>query len=344
SDLAVADVAGRYMTTFMWTIVPSLAYIAIRSFLVAMDNSKVAALIVWGAVPLNALLDYILIFGAFGMPELNVEGAGLASSIVSCCMFVVGALYVGLSPQYRKFQIFKNFWRPDWEIFKKLFRLGAPMSIRTSIEEGTFTFSAIVIGWIGVAELAAHSIIVTVLAVFFLINVGIASGTTSRVGFAFGQKDYDKTRENGWVGICVAASFSVVAAILVGVFSSEIVSLILSVDTEDAERVTEIAAIIMVIAAITIIPDGTQIGISGALDGINETRMPMINALIAYWGLGFACAWYLAFHLDMGVVGFWYGILTGLTMNMTLNYLTFWYLVRNNQRLEKQQLLADTEG
>ncbi len=340
-DPNIANIAGRYMDYFMWSLLPAVAFVALRSFCVGLQQAKLAAYITWSIVPLNALLDYVLIFGGFGIPAMHIEGAGLATSITSITLFVVLAIVIAYKTPFKEYQIFANFWRPDWIIFRKLFTLGSPIAIRVTLEEGIFAASALMIGLIGVVELAAHSILVTILSISYMFSVGIADATTSRVGYEFGARNYIQSRANGWIGIAVAASFMGCAALIAFTFPSEISGFILDASTPNAEEVLILAASLLVVGAATQIPDGIQLVIAGCLAGVNDTKAPMYTALICYWGIGLFSAWVLAFKMDMGVIGFWIGLFIGLVGNAVVNSIRYWWLAHNDDRLDKQQLLAE---
>ena len=339
-DAQIAEIAGRYMSYFMWSLMPAVGYVALRSFAIGLQQANLIAYITWAAVPVNAVLDYVLIFGAFDLPAMGIEGAGLATTLVASGEFLIVAIVVIYKEPFKEYQVFTNFWRPDWMIFRKLFTLGTPIAIRVTLEEGVFTASAILIGWIGVIELAAHSIIITVLSITYMFSIGIADAATSRVGFEFGAKNYVQTRINGWIGIAVVVTFMTLSAIVLVSFPIELSSLILDSTTDRADEVLLIAGTLLVVAAATQIPDGIQLVIAGCLAGINDTKAPMYTALICYWGLGFLIAWILAFEMEMGVVGFWIGLLIGLFTNSIVNSIRFWYLAHNDARLDKQQLLT----
>ncbi|WP_420549436.1 MATE family efflux transporter [Curvivirga sp.] len=340
---SLAITAGRYTDYLMWSFLPAVAFVSLRCFFVGMQQAKMAAVIVWSAVPINAGLDYLLIFGGFGIPALDIEGAGIATTIVSTMIFIAGAITVTFKQPFADYQIFKNFWRPDWEIFTRLFKLGTPMSIRLTLEESVFTVSAILLGWLGIIELAAHTIIMVILGTTYMISLGIADATTSRVGYEFGAKNYIQARQNGWVGFFATLTFTITAALIVIIFSTEISEFILDPSTERADEVLFVAAGVMLIAAFSQIPDGIQLSIAGCLAALNDTKVPMFASIFCYWGLGFSIAWLLAFELDMGVAGFWLGLFIGLCSSAVVNLLRFWYLIRSDARLDHQQQLASNE-
>ncbi len=189
-----AALAARYLQGLAWSLVPGWWFIALRSFMSAVNRPQPALWIMLAAIPVNAGLAYALIYGAFGFPELDLLGAGLATTIVNigmcaACIWVAYACH-----PFRKYHVLGNFWRADWPLLWQLLAIGAPISGTFLLEYGLFATAALMMGWIGTTELAAHQIALTVASILFMVPFGISMAATVRVGQAVGRRDARATR------------------------------------------------------------------------------------------------------------------------------------------------------
>ena len=157
------------------------------------------------AIPANALLAYALIYGAFGLPRLDLLGAGLATTIVNIGMCVAAVWVCYARRPFRKYRVLGRWWRADWTLMRQLIVVGAPMSGSFLLEYGVFAAAAQLMGWIGTAALAAHQIALQIAAVMFMVPFGIGMAATVRVGHAAGRGDAAATRRAGFAAIALGA-------------------------------------------------------------------------------------------------------------------------------------------
>ena len=204
-----AHLAQEYLAGLVWTILPALWFLAIRGFMSAINRPEPILWITLAAIPANALLVYLLLYGAFGLPELGLFGAGLATSIVNLGTFLAAVWFAAYRRPFRKYHVFGYFWRIDWKLMWQLIVIGAPISLSFLLEYGLFGAAGLLMGLISTTALAAHQIALQVAAILFMVPFGIGMAATVRVGHAIGRGDAGAVRRAGyvatWLGIVLAA-------------------------------------------------------------------------------------------------------------------------------------------
>lgn len=313
-----AALAQRYLDGITWSLIPAWWFIAIRSFMGSVNRPQPGLWITLAAIPANGLLAWALIYGHFGLPELDLMGAGLATTIVNTCMCIAAFWFIHTQRPFRKFRPLGHLLRPDLELMKRLIVVGAPMSGSFLLEYGLFASAALLMGQIGTTELAAHQIALQVAAIVFMVPFGIGMAATVRVGQAVGRGDRDATRLSGFVAIVLGAIFMVAMTVLVILGRSQIAGIFLGPETPDNAATVQMIGLLLIVGTTFFIADGIQTVAAGALRGLNDTRVPMIFAFISFWLVGFATSWTLAFPAQLGAVGVWIGFSVGLVVYATL--------------------------
>lgn len=313
-----AALAQRYLDGITWSLIPAWWFIAIRSFMGSVNRPQPGLWITLAAVPANGLLAYALIYGHFGLPALDLMGAGFATTIVNTCMCIVAFWFIHTRRPFRKFRPLGHLLRPDRELMKRLIVIGAPMSGSFLLEYGLFASAALLMGKIGTTELAAHQIALQVAAIVFMVPFGIGMAATVRVGQAVGRGDRDATRLSGFVAIVLGAIFMVAMTVLVILGRTQIAGIFLGPETPDNAATVRMISLLLIVGTTFFIADGIQTVAAGALRGLNDTRVPMIFAAISFWLIGFATSWTLAFPVQWGAVGVWIGFSVGLVVYATL--------------------------
>jgi MATE family multidrug resistance protein len=298
-----AALAATYLQSLGWSLVPAWWFIALRGFMGAVNRPEPGLWITVAAIPANAILAYALIYGALGLPRLELFGAGLATTIVNIGMCVAGVWVAYACRPFKKYQILGRFWRIDWPLFKELLVIGAPISGTFMLEYGVFAAAALLMGRIGTIELAAHQIALTVASIMFMVPFGISQAATVRVGQAVGRRDRDGSRRAGLAAIALSAGF--MAAMTLAVMLGRDLVPLLFLGAADAAATAGLAATLLMVGASFFIADGVQTVAVGALRGLNDTRVPMVFAGLCFWVIGFAACYVLGFPLGWGAVGIW---------------------------------------
>lgn len=326
-DPELARDADIYLKIQGYSVFPALFVMVLRSYLSSLEQAAIILYVTLSSVALNALINYLLIFGNFGFPEMGLRGAAIASLIVHSATFVFLALYaVWKNPQH---DLFRRFWRPDWEALREVFMLGWPIGITVLAEVGLFTASAVMVGWVGVIELGAHGIALQVASLTFMFHLGLSHAVTVRAGAAFGRHDQLGLRRGANVAIALSVGFSVCAVILFVLFPETLLKLFVSPNEPNLEALLKKGVALLYLAAVFQLADGLQVIGTGLLRGIKDTRIPMIFAAFSYWGIGMTTAYGLGFLLDMGAEGVWWGLVTGLFSSAILMLVRFKLLSRD---------------
>jgi MATE family multidrug resistance protein len=315
-----AHLAQQYLLGLAWGMLPALWFMAVRGFMSAVNRPEPILWITLAAIPANAALVYVLLYGAFGLPELGLFGVGLASSIVNLATFLAGLWFATRRRPFRKYHVLGHFWRTDWQLMRKLVIIGAPISISFLLEYGLFGAAGLLMGVISTTALAAHQIALQVAAILYMVPFGISMAATVRVGHAVGRGDAGGVRRAGyiatWLGIVLAAILTL--AVIISRFGIAEVFL-----GESTDATAELSATLLLVGSTLFIADAIQTIAAGALRGMNDTRIPLLFAVLSYWLIGFACACWLGFWTSWGAVGVWIGLSVGTAIFAILLLLRF---------------------
>jgi len=320
-----AHLAQQYLFGLAWGILPALWFLAIRGFMSAINRPEPILWITLAAIPANALLVYLLMYGAFGLPQLGLFGVGFASSMVNLGTFLAGLWFTARRRPFRKFHALGHIWRIDWGLMQQLVVIGAPISVAFLLEYGLFGAAALLMGVISTTALAAHQVALQVTAILFMVPFGISMAATVRVGHAVGRRDADSVLRAGmvatWLGIALVAALTLAViasrSAITGIFLGE-----------NTDATAELAATLLLVGATFFILDGVQSIAAGSLRGLHDTRIPLLFAVVSYWLIGFPFAWWLAFWTPLGPVGVWIGLSVGTAFYATLLLLRFRLLAR----------------
>lgn len=271
-------------------------------------------------------LGYVLMFGKLGLPELGAEGLGFATAIMVWCQVFAFAVYLARSRRFADLRLFGCWEWPRWTPIKDLLRLGLPIGVTVAMEGGLFIAAALLIGRMGEVPAAAHQIALNIASITFMAALALAEATTVRVGHAAGSSDAQGVRH------AIRAGY--VLVILAQCVTASVIVLgnrwIATIYTHDA-AVLAMAAQLLLFAAAFQLSDGIQVMSGAALRGLKDTRVPMLLAALAYWGVGMPLGIGLGFGLGWGAAGIWAGLLAGLSVAAVL---LWWRLRYSVARLE----------
>jgi len=306
-----------YLDAISWGFPLMLLFQSMRSFAEAFGITKPMMRIGLLAVLLNIPLNYLLIFGKLGMPELGGIGCGYASSLAFTTMFVSAVAYLQRSPQFKHLKLLRG---PslgplsfDWPKMRHQLAIGLPIAFALLIETSMFCFIALLLADYGAVVISAHQITLSISSFIFMLPLSLCLALTIRVGQHRGAGRLKQAQETAYLGLVASllialTSFSLLrflAAPLTGYYSAN-------------SEVVELAAYLLGLASLYQFSDALQLAATGALRGFKETRTPLLICFIAYWILGLPCGYYLAEHLAYGAAGYWLGILIGLSFAAVL--------------------------
>jgi MATE family multidrug resistance protein len=324
----VAAIAQDYMRIAGLGMVPALVVTVLQSYLSALHRTQVVLWVTLVAVVVNIAVNWALIFGNLGFPEMGARGAAVATVAVQVLSLVSLALYAHLLPDLRRFHLFQRFWRPDWHAMGQVFRLGLPIGLTGLAEGGMFQASALMMGSIGTVELAAHGIALEVAALTFMMHVGLSSSATIRIARFDGAKDRTALRQAAKVAVALSFAVAMASVVLLVVVPKPIVALFLDLTKPESAAILAYGTVLLGVAALFQLGDGMQVMALGLLRGVQDTRVPLILAAVSYWLIGIPCSYVLAFPLGFGGVGLWLGLVVGLFCAAASLMWRFWRLVR----------------
>lgn len=263
----------------------------------------------FGGLCVLAPLGYGLTHGKWGFPELGAQGLGIASAAMMWLQAILFTLYLWRTPRFVHLRLFRCFEWPDLAHQRRLLGVGLPIGIAILMQGGLFIATSLLIGQLGAIPLAAHQIAVNVAQVCFMIPVAVAEATTVRVGHALGLGDKAGIRRAATAGYGIVCITQLCSAVVLLFASGWIAQLY----TRDMAVIT-LASTLLVYAALLQLPDGLQMLASGALRGLQDTRVPMMIAVFSYWGVGMPLGAWLGLGQGWGPQGMWVGLITALSI------------------------------
>ena len=317
-DPGVAEKADTFLDIIAWGIVPMIMANVLRTFVSAMGRPIFATFITAAAIGVNALANWVFIYGHFGMPALGLQGSAFAT-VVTCvatlCAYVVA---IQSDRRLRRYHLFGHWWRPEWRRLREILRIGLPIALIVVAEGGFFGAAGFLMGRIGAAELAGHTIALQVAALAFQVPFGVGQAATIRAGFHFGAGDRAGIARAGWAAMAVAFGFSFVAAAVMVVFPHAVLSAYVQINNPTNAVMVALAMQYLLVAAAFQLFDGIQAVAAGLLRGLQDTRVPMVMALFGYWIVGFGTAIFLGFFTPLSGIGVWIGLAAGLVATSAL--------------------------
>ncbi len=320
---APARLAQDYLFGLVWGVAPALWFIAIRGFMGAVNRPQQALWITLAAIPANAALVYLLMYGHFGLPALGLLGAGLGTTTINFGTFLAGLWFATRRSPFREFHVLGHLWRIDWALLGQLFAIGAPISIAFLMEYGLFSSAALLMGMISTTALAAHQVALQVTAILFMVPFGISMAATVRVGQAIGRNDGPGARRAGFVATLLGIGIALILTFAVILARFAIARFFLGQANDNTDVVVDMAAKLLLVGATLFVTDGVQSIAVGSLRGMKDTRIPLLFAVIGYWLVGFTAAYGLAFWTGFRETGVWIGLSCGTAVYALLLVLRF---------------------
>lgn len=323
-EAAVSANTRIYLDIAGWSIWPSLMFLVLRSHLSALEHTRIVLLATLAAVALNAGLNYLLIFGNFGLPEMGLRGAAWASIASNALIFMILALYATRKQGLAHYTLFARFWRPDWEAFAQVFRLGWPIALTLLAESALFMASMLMMGWVDELTLAAHGIALQITALTFMVHVGLSTAATVRAGRAWGVQDFTSLRLAAIAALILSGIMVAATMVVFVTLPAPLVSAFVGPDDPLRDQIIAIGVGLLMVSALFQLADAAQVMALGLLRGVQDTRVPMIIATISYWLVGIPCSYLFGFVFDWGGQGVWLGLVVGLVLAGGFMMVRFW--------------------
>lgn len=305
-DAAIAVLAGEYMETLAWGVPGFFLFVALRQYLEAMNRPASPMVVTFIGLLVNIAANRVFIYGAGPVPAFGVVGSAWATTIVRWAMFLAMVTWVWAHPRLRPF---RDGVGPRWNgrMIRRIFAVGLPIGGQFALEVGCFSFAAVMMGWLGPSELAAHQVTINIASTTFMVALGVSIAGSVRVGQHIGARKPHAMRRATIATYVLAIGFMAICALLFLAFPRALIGLY----TRDPVLIGLGVRLLLVAAAFQVF-DGAQVAGMSVLRGAADTRTPMIVAGFGYWGLGVGVGYALAFGTSLGAVGVWVGLSTGL--------------------------------
>ncbi|MGB0370579.1 MAG: MATE family efflux transporter [Opitutales bacterium] len=291
--------AQSYLILLGWSTAPVLIIAGLKGACESINKPWFPLPYTLGVLPLNAFLNWIMIYGNLGCPAMGLDGAGIATVLSRAIMIIWLWHDLGKRGFFGKpfglLELFRRGALKTWSLLK----MGITTGLQITFEVASFNGSAIMMGWIGAAALAAHQIAIQIVGTVFMVPLALSFAISIRVGQALGSNKPQQAKDIGLANAIVAATLMVVAAVGIWVFRENLIGLFIGKDVADAETVIAAGIIFLTIAAIFQIGDGLNIILMGYLRGYRDVRIPTISAFIVFWCIGLTLAFFLAFGGDV---------------------------------------------
>ncbi|MCW1382353.1 MATE family efflux transporter [Novosphingobium sp. KCTC 2891] len=304
--------AVPFLNVLMWAAIPAVLAALLRTVVATLGRPGIGTAITAMAVAVNAFGNWVFVFGHLGAPELGLTGSAISSVVTSSAMLIAYALVIRFDRRLRRYRFLGRWWRPEWQRFRDVLAIGLPICGTIIAEAGMFNGAAFLMGRIGEAELAGHTVALQFAAIAFQVPFGVGQAATIRVGLAYGAGDSGAIARAGRVGMLLGIGFMALSAGIMLAFPRPLLRLYVDPDAPENARMVAFALQYMAVAAAFQLFDGAQAVGAGMLRGLQDTRVPMLMALFGYWVPGVGTALWLGLFTPLGGLGVWIGLLIGL--------------------------------
>lgn len=320
----VEKLAKPYYLLLCSSLIPFMLFFTFKQFFEGIGNTKIAMQITLISNVVNIVVNYLFIFGKFGMPELGLNGAGIGTLVSRIIMPILFFIAIYRSDSF--IQYFKKAYHQkiDFDRILSVLKIGIPIAFQIIVEVTAFGFGAIMMGWIGEIPLAGHQVAIGLASFTYMISLGISQANTIRVSHNFGEKNFAGLKNDALASTHLVLFFMLTMG-LIFVFFRIPLSWIFTSDP----AVIEMASNLLIIAAVFQVFDGLQVVMLSTLRGMKDVHIPMLFAFLAYLVLGIPVSYVMAFKLNLGPSGIWYGYLVGLFTAGILFYFRFKFVFKN---------------
>ena len=315
---AVHEKAARYVYVISTGLPAFAMYRALYGYTTSLNQTKPVMLIAVFGLGFNVLMNWLLIYGHFGFPQLGSTGCAVATSAGLWLMLAAMLLWVRRAEVYRATYPFRHLELPRWHEIGTMLRLGWPIGVTHFAEVSAFSAVGLLVARFGVVPVSANQIALNFSSLLFMVPLSVGIALTTRVGQTLGEGDVRQARFISWLGVSFSLGFAILSASFVALLREPIAAMY----TSDPE-VQEMAATLLLFAAIFQLSDAAQVVASCAVRGYKVTRTPMLIHLVAFYGLALPLGCALGLAPDwlpwkpavaMGAEGFWIGLILGLTV------------------------------
>ncbi|WP_423406655.1 MATE family efflux transporter [Heyndrickxia sp. MSNUG] len=304
---SVNETAHDYLVGLSFGIIPLFIFNVLRSFIYALGKTRVVMYILLMSLPVNFFLNYVLIFGRWGFPELGGAGAGYATSFTYFLIAGMTAILIITQRPFSEFVGLEHFKEFSSEKFKEILKIGVPMGLSIFFETSMFAVVTILISKFNITTIAAYQSALNIVAFLYMIPMSISMAQTVLVGFEVGAGRYKDAKAYSWLGIYLSIVIAVVAGLLVVFFRYEVAGFY-----SNEPAVITLTGQFLIYALFFMISDAIQATALAALRGYKDVNFSFVITLIAYWLICLPVGYILAHYTSLGAPGYWIGLTAGL--------------------------------
>jgi MATE family multidrug resistance protein len=314
------------------SLVPLIIFQAFKQFSEGLSHTRPAMYATLMGNTINVALNYFLIFGFWIFPKMGVEGAALGTLISRIAMLLFMGLYVRYNKRFISFAQNIVFKKPNWNLFKKIIRLGFPSALQMFFEVVFFTAAIWLSGFLGKNSQAANQIALNLSSMTFMFAMGLGVTAMIRVGNQKGKNDYEALKRIAYSIFLLMFVFDVLFCLFFLLTNNYLPWIYLDgsnpLQISDVKQVVKLASTLLIVSAFFQISDGIQAVVLGALRGLQDVNIPAFIIFFAYGIFGLPISFYLGLHTSLGVTGIWIGLLSGLTASAILLLIRFNYMTQ----------------
>ncbi len=317
-DLEVLKLAIPYLIIIGVSLIPMMLFMTFKQFAEGLSDTKTAMILTLCVNVINILLNYALIYGKMGFPELGMAGAGWATLIARIIMMVLMWLYITRHKRFEKYELGLRVRHYRQKILRRLLQVGVPTGLQYIFEVSAFSLAAIFAGAINAVALAAHQIAINIASVSYMAVTGLGAAATVRVGNQAGKNDIPNLKTASQTILYMALAWMGFSGLVIFFFRNQLAGFY-----TDDPAVLELAAKMLIVVVVFQLSDGLQNVALGALRGLTDVKVPTFITFAAYWMLTLPLAFLASRAPEWGAMGIWYALAFGLTISSLLLWTRF---------------------
>ncbi|PLR78718.1 MATE family efflux transporter [Bacillus sp. V3-13] len=306
-DASVAQTAHDFLVALSFGMIPLFIFNVLRAFIYSLGKTRIVMIITISSLPINFFLNYVLIFGKFGFPELGGAGAGYSTAITYWILSGVTAWIIARQEPFATYNVFKNMNHFSLSECKEILKIGVPMGLSTFFETSMFAVVTILLSRFDITTIASYQSALNIVSFLYMIPISISIALTVLVGFEVGARRYQDAKIYSWMGIALSVLIALFTGLLVIIFRFEVAGIY-----SNEAAVIALTAHFLIYALFFQISDAIQATAQAALRGYKDVNISFIMTLIAYWLICLPVGYILAHHTKLGATGYWIGLTTGL--------------------------------
>ncbi|MDQ0214406.1 MATE family multidrug resistance protein [Oikeobacillus pervagus] len=323
-------IAKNYLIALSFGMIPLFMYTVLRSFIDALGMTRTSMMITLLTLPINFVLNYLLIFGKFGFPRLGGVGAGYASAMTYWFITIIAIFVIYRNRPFSNFHVFRTFYLPSFKKWKEIFTIGVPIGLSIFFETSIFSAVTLLMSEYSTTVIASHQAALNFSSLLYMLPLSISMSLTIVVGHEVGAKRFNDAIEYSWLGVSIAIVFSSILGILLFIFRESIAMIY-----TDQQEVVHLTAQFLMFAVFFQLSDAIQAPVQGALRGYKDVNVTFVMAMVSYWIIGLPLGIILARTTSMAAFGYWIGLIVGLAAGAVTLSLRLFYIQRKKYQALK---------